>query len=47
MYRAAQQPGLWQRLASALPEPPRLCDAVDRHLAIYHALLRNEEALLA
>ena len=47
MRRAAQEPGLWQRLASALPQPPRLCDAADRHLAIYHALLRNEEALSA
>jgi glycosyltransferase involved in cell wall biosynthesis len=47
MRRAAEQPELWQRLASALPKPPRLSDAVDQHLAIYHALLRNEEALSA
>jgi glycosyltransferase involved in cell wall biosynthesis len=47
MHRAATQPGLWRRLANALPEPPRLAAVVDHHLAIYYSLLRNEEALSA
>lgn len=47
MHRAIKQPGLWRRLVNAMPETPLLSEAVDRHLAIYYSLLRNEEALSA
>jgi glycosyltransferase involved in cell wall biosynthesis len=47
MHRAAKQPGLWRRLVNATPAPPRLSQVVERHLAIYYALLRDEEALSA
>ena len=47
MHRAARQPALWRRLTQALPEPPKLDDAVDRHLELYSAILPKEEALSA
>lgn len=47
MDRAIRQRGLWRRLVGQLPEPISIGDATDRHLALYHSLLRDEEALSA
>lgn len=47
MRRAARTPGLWARLAAVLPEAPTIAAAADRHLALYHQLLRNKEAVSA
>lgn len=47
MFRAVRQRGLWRRLVNKLPQPPSVHAATDRHLALYHTLLRHEEALSA
>lgn len=43
MRRAASEDGLWERLSVAIPPLPSLAEAVDRHLALYNALLRARE----
>lgn len=43
MRRAASENGLWERLSAAIPPLPSLAEAVDRHLALYNALLRARE----
>ena len=47
MRRAARTPGLWARLVAGLPEAPTIAAAADRHLALYHRLLRSKEAVSA
>jgi glycosyltransferase involved in cell wall biosynthesis len=39
MRRAAEEEGLWQRLAATVPPVPTMENAADRHLALYGALL--------
>jgi glycosyltransferase involved in cell wall biosynthesis len=41
MKRAATEPGLWQRLAGALPTPPSRSEMVDGFRAIYRAGQRD------
>jgi glycosyltransferase involved in cell wall biosynthesis len=40
LRRAANEDALWQRLSAAIPPVPSLAEVVDRHLALYNALLR-------
>ena len=39
MRRAAEEPGLWERLAAATPAPRRMEDAAAEHLALYRRLM--------
>lgn len=39
LQRAADEPGLWQRLVDAIAPPPSFADAADAHEALYRAVL--------
>ena len=43
LRRAASEDGLWDRLSAAIPPVPSLAEVVDRHLALYNALLRARD----
>lgn len=43
MRRAASEDGLRERFSAAIPPLPSLAETVDRHLALYNALLRARE----
>ncbi|MFZ1416154.1 MAG: glycosyltransferase [Defluviicoccus sp.] len=43
LHCAASEDGLWERLAAAIPPLPSLAEVVDRHLALYNALLRARD----
>lgn len=47
MRRALSTRGLWRRLVKTLPDPSSLDQTLERHLDLYSALLRNEEAVSA
>ena len=43
LRRAASEDGLWAQLSAAIPPVPSLSEVVDRHLALYNALLRARD----
>jgi glycosyltransferase involved in cell wall biosynthesis len=45
MRRAIGEAGLWDRLTAGIPPCPSLAESVDRHLALYNALLRADDKL--
>lgn len=47
LRRATTEDGLWEKLAAGIPPVPSLAEAVDRHLALYNALMRAREGVTA
>lgn len=43
LRRAASEDGLWERLSAAIPPVPSVAEVVDRHLALYNALVRARD----